>query len=148
MKTIVFIAALGVLLLLLATQASHAGAEPGALNQQADYAQLKADAERAYAQGSYARAHEIYLKVDKKNLPAPEMRWVDFRIADTAWRAQAATETTDNTKYEEAQKQLEELIRTAEKEDERDFIWAEAHESLGDFSWMRRNQMNWGAAWP
>jgi alpha-2-macroglobulin len=148
MKTFFFFAALGFLLLLHATQASHAGAVPDALTQQTDYTQLKADAERAYAQGSYARANEIYAKVDKKNLPAPEARWVNFRLADTAWRAQAGTETADNSKYERAQKELEELIRTNQSEDERDFIWAEAHESLGDFFWGRRNQMNWGGAWP
>ena len=27
-------------------------------------------------------------------------------------------------------------------------IWAEVQESLGDFFWIRRNQQNWGAAWP
>ena len=64
------------------------------------------------------------------------------------WRAQAATETADTTKFEQAQKQLEELIRANDKDDERDLVWAEAHESLGDFFWTRRNQMNWGAAWP
>ncbi|HEY3039884.1 MAG TPA: alpha-2-macroglobulin family protein [Pyrinomonadaceae bacterium] len=63
------------------------------------------------------------------------------------WRAQAATETADTTRFDQAQKQLEELIRVVDKDDERDFVWAEAHESLADFFWTRRNQMNWGAAW-
>src|SRR5436190_1376250 len=151
MKTIFLIAALGVLLLLQTTHVSHAGGAPDARDthgQQADYAQLKADAERAYAQGSYARANEIYSKVDKKNVTLAELRWIEFRLADTSWRAQAGSETADNTKYEEAQKQLEELIRVAQKEDERDFVWAEAHESLGDFFWTRRNQVNWSGAWP
>src|SRR6185436_5079595 len=58
------------------------------------------------------------------------------------------TETSDNTKFEEAQKQLEELIRTNDKADERDLVWAESHESLADLFWTRRNQMNWGTAWP
>ncbi len=40
------------------------------------------------------------------------------------------------------------MIRTNDKEDERDLVWAEAHESLADFFWTRHNQMNWGAAWP
>jgi hypothetical protein len=43
---------------------------------------------------------------------------------------------------------LEELIRTVDAEPDRDLVWAEAHESLGDFFWTRRNQMNWGSAWP
>src|ERR1044072_5053637 len=134
MKTIISIAFLGFLYLL-----------PSA--QQADYAKLKAEAEQFYAAGSYARANEIYTKVDKAGLAAAEVRWVEFRVADTLWRSQAATETADTTKFEQAQKQLAELIRTNDKDDERDLVWAEAHESLGDFFW-RRGQLNWGGAWP
>ena len=98
MKIIIATAAL-VLLLLNATA------------QQTEYAQLKTDAERAYAAGSYARANELYAKVDKTRLSTAETRWVEFRVADTSWRSQAATETADKTKFEQAQKQLEELIR-------------------------------------
>src|SRR6185369_4650343 len=119
-----------------------------AVAQQPDYSQLKNDAEAQYAQGSYARANEIYSRVDKTKLNRFEARWVEFRLADTTWRAQAATETSDNTRYEQAQKQLEELIRVSDKETDRDLIWAEAHESLGDFFWTRRSNMNWGGAWP
>ncbi|MCU1267018.1 MAG: Large extracellular alpha-helical protein [Acidobacteria bacterium] len=147
MKTIISITVLVLLLILNATGDSHAGATPGPLAQQPDYSQLKADAERAYAQGSYARAHELYAKANQAALPPAEARWVDFRLADTLWRAQAATETSDNTKIEQAQKQLAELIRTNDAVDERDIIWAEAHESLADFFWTRRNAMDWGSAW-
>ena len=152
MKIIAILAALGFVLLLQVNQVSHAGGtgvppvDSG--DTPTDYAELQAEAERAYAQGSYSRALEIYSKIDKKSIPETELRWVDLRIADTTWRAQAATETSDNTKFEEAQKQLEELIRTADKEEDRDYVWAEAHESLGDFFWTRRNQINWGAGWP
>ncbi len=114
--------------------------------QQTDYSQLRNDAEREYAQGSYARANELYSKVDKSKLSRAEQRWVEFRLADTTWRAQSATETPDMTRFEQAQKQLEELIRVVEKETDRDLVWVEAHESLGDFFW-RRGQLNWGQAW-
>jgi len=136
MKTIISIALFGFLYLLPTTA------------QQTDYARLKSDAEQFYASGSYARANEVYSKVDQTSLSPAEARWVEFRIADTSWRAQAATETADTTKFERAQKQLEELIRAYDKDDERDLVWAEAHESLADLFWTRRNQMNWGAAWP
>lgn len=116
--------------------------------QQPDYSTLKTQAEQLYASGSYAKAHELYKKVDKTPLGTADVRWVEFRIADTQWRSQAATETADSTKFDEAQKQLEELIRVVDKEGERDLVWAEAKESLGDFYWTRRNQINWGAAWP
>ncbi|HEX3083822.1 MAG TPA: MG2 domain-containing protein, partial [Pyrinomonadaceae bacterium] len=84
----------------------------------------------------------------RAGLAPAEARWVEFRLADTSWRAQAGTQTSDTTKYEQAQKELEELIRTHDKEDDRDLVWAEAHESLADFFWTRRDQMNWGTAWP
>jgi uncharacterized protein YfaS (alpha-2-macroglobulin family)/tetratricopeptide (TPR) repeat protein len=118
-----------------------------AVAQQSDYSQLRSDAEMQYAQGSYARAHELYSKVDKTKLSPTEVRWVEFRLADTAWRAQAATQTSDTTVFEQAQKQLEELIRVADNEKDRDLVWAEAHESFGDLFW-RRAQLNWGTAWP
>ena len=134
MKTIISIAALLFLIF-------------NGVAQQVDYPRSKADAERAYDEGSYARANELYGKVDKSGLPLTEVRWVEFRIADTLWRAQAATETADTSKFEEAQKQLAELIRVADKEEDRDVIWAEAHESLADFHWINLSQMNWGSAW-
>jgi uncharacterized protein YfaS (alpha-2-macroglobulin family) len=116
--------------------------------KQVDYPQLKAEAERAYAEGSYAQANETYGRVDKAALPQAEVSWVEFRLADTLWRAQAATETPDKTKYEQAQKQLFDLVRAREKEEDRDSIWAEVHESLGDFFWLRRDSVNWSGGWP
>jgi alpha-2-macroglobulin len=136
MKTIISIALFGFLYLLPSTA------------QQNDYAKLKSDAEQLYASGSYARANDVYSKLDKSGLSPAEARWVEFRIADTSWRAPAATETSDTTRFDQAQKQLEELIRAYDKNDERDVVWAEAHESLADFFWARRTQMNWGLAWP
>lgn len=118
------------------------------LAQQPNYSQLKADAEAQYAQGSYARANEIYTRVDKSKLGVADVRWVEFRVADTSWRAQAATETADDTRYVLAQKQLEELIRANDKEEDRDLVWAEAHESLADLFWTRRDVRNWSGAWP
>jgi uncharacterized protein YfaS (alpha-2-macroglobulin family) len=115
---------------------------------QSDYPQTRDAAEAQYAQGSYDRAHELYSRVDKTRLRAGDARWVEFRLADTLWRAQAATQTSDSTPFEQAQKQLETLIRTVEKEADRDLVWAEAHESLGDLFWTRREWMNWSTAWP
>lgn len=119
-----------------------------AVAQQPDYPQLKNEAETQFAQGSYARAHEIYSRIDKTKLGAADLRWVEFRLADTSWRAQAATQSSDQTPVEQAQKKLEELIRVVEKETDRDLVWAEAHESLGDLFWTRRQYVNWHAAWP
>ncbi len=140
MKTIILSVAVFALLLFNATIRQNA--------QQADYSQQRAAAEQEYSQKSYQRANELYAQVDKSKLSATEVRWVEFRLADTSWRAQAATQTYDTTKIEEARKQLSELIRVADKDVDRDLVWAEAHESLADSFWTSRNNLNWAAAWP
>ena len=134
MKTIIFSIAVFAFLLL------------NAAAQQTDYSQLREAAEKEYAQRSYSRAHEIYERVDRLKLTASELRWVEFRLADTSWRSETATQTADTTKIDEARKQLKQLIEAAEKEVDRDLVWAEAQESLADSFWTR-NQMVWTTAW-
>ena len=134
MKTIIFSIAVFAFLLL------------NAAAQQTDYSQLREAAEKEYAQRSYSRAREIYERVDRSKLNASELRWVEFRLADTSWRSETATQTADTTKIDEARKQLKQLIEAAEKEVDRDLVWAEAQESLADSFWTR-NQMVWTTAW-
>ncbi|HSP06346.1 MAG TPA: MG2 domain-containing protein, partial [Acidobacteriota bacterium] len=73
--------------------------------------------------------------------------WVQFRAADTLWRSEAATETADSTKYDQAQHALETLVRDVVREEDKDRVWVEVQESLGDFYWVRRDSRNWSAAW-
>ncbi len=113
-----------------------------------EYETLKAEAEKFYTDKSFARAGEVYARAIVTNLPAVEARWVGFRLADTQWRAQAATQTADTTKLDQARETLEKLVRDMNRLEERDQVWVEVQESLGDFHWTRRNQQNWGAAWP
>ncbi|MCW5552656.1 MAG: alpha-2-macroglobulin [Verrucomicrobiae bacterium] len=114
-----------------------------------DYAQLKRDAEQLYADGSYAKAHELYARAMlMSNLTSNEARWVFFRNADTLWRSQAGTQTADTTKLDQARAWLEQSLNETQRVEDRDQTWAETQESLGDFHWTRRNQQNWGAAWP
>ena len=102
-----------------------------------------------YLEKSFSLAHEAYLKIDRSKLPATEIRWIEFRLADTLWRGQTATNTNDDTKFQQAQQQLETLVKEGIGETkEHNQIWAEAHESLGDFFWTRQNQRNYGQAWP
>ena len=120
----------------------------GPQSQQHTYETLKAEAERLYAEASYSQARELYLKARAIKLQPEEARWVEFRLADTLWRAQAATQTADTTKYETAQRQLESLIRERRRAEDHDRVWAEAQESLGDLWWARRGVKDWGQAWP
>src|SRR6185369_12256152 len=119
-----------------------------AFAQESQYETLRADAERLYAEGSYARAREVYLQAKTANHPASDERWIDFRLADTLWRSEAATESSDTTKLDAAREQLETIIAATKREEDRDRVWAEANESLGDFWWTRRDSRNWGGAWP
>jgi len=120
---------------------------PGPLRaQQPGYEQLRDEGERLYAEKSYALAREAYEKAQKLKLAPEEERWVRFRLADTLWRATAGSENPDNTKYDQARKELE-ALQKVEREVDRDRVWAEAAESLGDFWWDRRNSQNWGQGW-
>src|SRR5437879_13786034 len=77
----------------------------------ADFEKLKADAEKQYADGSYALAHETYAKAPLADLPPGDKRWVELRLADTQWRSHAATQTAVTTKLDEARHPVELLIR-------------------------------------
>jgi uncharacterized protein YfaS (alpha-2-macroglobulin family) len=112
-----------------------------------DYEKLKIDAERLYSERSFALAHEAYAKTAAIELPPAEKRWVEFRLADTQWRAQAATQTADTAKIDEAGHQLEVLIRDIVRAEDHDRVWVEVEESLGDLHWTRRNVHDWGTAW-
>nr|HNH81873.1 MG2 domain-containing protein [Acidobacteriota bacterium] len=111
------------------------------------YQALKAQAEKLFAEKSYALAREQYVKVNLAELPPAEARWVQFRLADTLWRSQAATETSDSTQFDQAQHQLEVLVRDIQLPEDRDLVWAEVQESLGDFWWLRRQSRNWWQGW-
>jgi len=114
-----------------------------------DYIRLKTSAEKLIADGSYAKAYDLYAQAQKTTgLTSEEARWVAFRVADTQWRSQAATQNADTTQLDAGREGLEKQIRDLTREDQHDRIWAEAEESLGDFFWTRRYNNNWSTAWP
>src|ERR1051325_9740958 len=114
-----------------------------------EYVRLKTDAEKFYAEKSFAKAHELYARaMVMSNITASEARWVFFRNADTLWRSQAATQTADTTKLDQAREWLEQSLRETARVEDRDQTWAEVQESLADFWWTRRHNNNWGQAWP
>ena len=106
-----------------------------------NYQELKTQAEALYFQGSYGRANALYAQAIAMDLSNDDKRWVNFRIADTLWRSQAGTQTADSSIYDKARAQLEEVIRPTERAEDRDVIWAEAQQSLGDFFWTRRESL-------
>src|SRR5579871_1279153 len=85
-----------------------------------DFPSVKAEAERLIADGSYAMAHEAYAGLKELTLSPPDARWVEFRLADTEWRAQAATQSADNTRLENARRALEAMNRDRTRTDQHD----------------------------
>lgn len=135
MRKILLLSLLGSLLLSLAAAAPQS-ATP--------YERLKADAEREYAEKSFRRAHELYEQAAKLELPADERRWVELRLADTAWRADAAAPSDDPAARNAARDALLELVQKWPA----DRLRAEANEILGDYYARHPYERNAGAAQP
>ena len=107
-------------------------AVPVATAGTSSYETLRREAEVAIGERSYARAHELYAKVKQESLQPEEKRWVRFRLADTAWRAEANDPKSDDTDVAKARDELLALLREAG--DDHDKLWAEVNESLGDLA--------------
>ena len=130
---------LAVLLASTAIALSQPGPSPAG-----DYPSLKAEAEKYYAEGSYAKANEVYSRLLLlSSISHDDARWVAFRCADTQWRAAAGTDNPDTTKLDEARDNLVKQIRDLTREDQHDRVWVEVQESLGDFFWTRHGR-NYG----
>jgi uncharacterized protein YfaS (alpha-2-macroglobulin family) len=114
-----------------------------------EYVALKTEAEKFYAEKSFAKAHELYARAMlMSNITSNEARWVFFRNADTLWRSQAGSQTADTTKLDQAREWLEQSLRETKRIEERDQTRAEVQESLADYFWTRRNNNDWTSAWP
>lgn len=109
----------------------------------AEFEKINAEAERLYAEKSFAKAHELYAAMGVGNLPAEEKRWVEFRRADTLWRGMDSDEDGDavgEDAAERAEKALRELVEGRERKEDQDRVWAEAQESLGKLLLKQRHE--------
>lgn len=97
--------------------------------QGSDYEAIRAEGEREYAEKSFGRAHAAYERAAKLKLSEEEKRWVEFRLADTTWRADAASPDPERKKVDQARLALGKM---AGDEAPHDLLRAEANESLGD----------------
>lgn len=123
-----------------------AAGAPAAAPSDETYARLIERAEGHFEEGSYARAGKLYLEAAQLDLTPPQARWVTFRLADTRWRAWVATRGgADHPELEDAQQDLEEIVADVSQ---RDRVWAEACEALGDLAWIRPESRDWSRAWP
>lgn len=112
-----------------------------------DFDELVAEGERYYAEASFTRSREAYLRAAEQ-APEDARRWVAFRLADTRWRSAAASNDPDTSELELGVAELQELLDAVEREEDRDRVWAEVQESIGDYQWTRRRAPNFWAARP
>ena len=98
----------------------------------ADLSGVRRDAETLFAEGSYAKAHEVYLRAGTNALAKADARWLAFRLADSGWRASVTAPGTDGSPIQEAARALEGLAPKGSPATDRDLVWAEANEALGD----------------
>ena len=110
------------------------------------YSDLRARAEKQFANKSFSKALKLYEKAAGMTLPPGEARWVDFRVADCLWRSLAASDRADSSKETKAREALQKMINEVKRVENQDRIWAEAQQSMGDFHWRRRHN-NWWQAW-
>lgn len=102
----------------------------------ADFSATRSAAEAAFTEGSFARAYELYRSAPT-NLTGTDARWLAFRVPDSRWRAQG--ENLRNEEVKAALNALESAFPATALAAERDPIWAEAQESVGDL-WSRRGE--------
>lgn len=113
----------------------------------ADFASARRTAEKFHAEKSFARALKIYESLTPAEIPEAERRFVEFRVHDCAWRAEFSTNKPDPSRANTAREGLEKMARDARRAEDRDRVWAEIQESLGDYHWLGKRGRNWGLAW-
>ena len=127
------------ILLVIFAAARVFGAEPPS-----DYASLKADAEKFYADKSYSKAHELYARARAmSNISSNEARWVAFRSYDTQWRAEASTQSADDTRIEQARSELDKMVRDVSRTEDRNPF---RFYSIVDLRRYSVTQMFWNAS--
>ena len=98
-------------------------------------------------EGSYELALKAYGKIDRTGIDAEVERWLDFRVWDCTWRSRAATQDPDDTASREALDHLRAMAAGFSREGDRDLLWAEIQESLGDAAWQVEGRSDWSTGW-
>ncbi|MCP3916218.1 MAG: alpha-2-macroglobulin [bacterium] len=110
------------------------------------YTAIRDRAEKLHQEGSYELARKLYAEAAALELPADDARWVAFRLADCGWRSAVASRDPDTSRLDGAREKLEEMYNAVGRPEERDRVWAEIAESLGDLHWTRERNWNMNGA--
>jgi len=121
----------------------EAPAFPPSLQEPTDA--LWREAEERFAEKSFARAHELYVRWLAGESAESERPWGEFRREDTRWRSAASSENPDSSELDRAAHELRRMLERYERPETRDELYAELCESLGDAAWRERTQ-DWSGA--
>ena len=120
-----------------------------ALAQQPDYPQLRTEAEAQYAQGSYARANELYSRVDKSKLSA--VRHTLGRVSFSRYRMARAV-CNANFRHTRATSRRKNNSKNSSALSIRKPIAISCGPKLRNHSAILSGRaaarINWGGAWP
>ena len=98
---------------------------------QADWREIRARAERFYADKSWQLAHDAYAEATTLELGSADRRFLLFRLADTDWRSASSSDDPDSTRVERARAALQELQAQVQRPEDKDRIWAEVENKDG-----------------
>lgn len=101
-------------------------------------------AERLYSAGRFAEAHRAYRVLSGGRRRGSVGTWIDFRLADTHWRAEVAKKVPRETVLDSARVSLETMLRALPSLPHDPALVAEINESLADL-WLGRPQK--GPSW-
>lgn len=101
-------------------------------------------AERLYSAGRFAEAHRVYSLLQARNLNPSEKAWIEFRLADTGWRAEVARHPPDEKALDAARESLEMQSKAIVSSGDGGRVSAEISESLGRL-WLERPRR--GESW-
>lgn len=125
------------------------GAPPQPARQAGDaHSDTLARAETLFAEGSFELARPLFEELAQADLDESTLRWVRFRAADCGWRSAAATRNPDPSRLDAARATLEAIVGAVERPGERERVWAEAEESLGDSYWAHQASSSFYQALP
>ena len=123
-------------------------------SQGGDWQALARQAEAHFTQGSFEKAHsgfEEALGLAEQAGQAgashtDDLHWLRFRSADALLRSLSSTRNRDSSKLDAAHKQLMEMAPMETPVHERNLVWAEVHEALGDHHLQTRRVWGLGSS--
>lgn len=104
------------------------------------------EAQAAYAEKSYATAAKLFAAIQTDALNPDQVFWINLHQLDSQLRNMMAQRRSDRKLVETTREELKKLVDDRNKAGQKDELWAEGMECLGDTYWQS-NIRDQGCAW-